>query len=302
MKFFYENKPLDRREGEKIEKEKDLKIPIIDIIRHGQTDYKELRDPNFKFNPEDKDFKLDAEHLDLTPEGITNILKTGELLAGQINKDQEVILFLTSPNFRAQSSMLLLQDYLAKNGFNILNKYQENERSGYKIKKSSNLRQIEFKKDGPASRVEWIEADKQYRLKKPTNVAPDVAHPEIAASLGLDMKDVFQEDYGDINNRFEHFLRHISNIYSYFNPETKKVLQDKVLRVIAVTHEELPVKFLKKIFNDETSLKRAQILEINPLIKSKKMDDYSAKVKIYPQKPEDRGSEVYINKEFHRGE
>ena len=94
--------------SESKEKEPDLRIPIIDFIRHDKTDYKELQDIGFEFDPESEDFKLDTEHLDLNEKGIKGILETAEQLEDVIDKDNEVVILVTSPNYRAQSSTLLI--------------------------------------------------------------------------------------------------------------------------------------------------------------------------------------------------
>lgn len=64
-------------------------VPIIDVIRHGQTEYKEGRQKSFRFDPQASDFALDAEHLDLTEQGIKEIEQATEQIVERADKNNE---------------------------------------------------------------------------------------------------------------------------------------------------------------------------------------------------------------------
>lgn len=276
--------------SEKKEREPNIRVPIIDIIRHGETEYKELQDIGFKFDPELKDFKLDTEHLDLSDEGIKGIIETAEQLENVIDKDNELVILVTSPNYRAQSSVLLIEDYLKQKGVNILNPAKE-------ILKAQNLRQITFK--DIKSRAEWIETDKKFREKHPSHkrLTSDEAHVEIAKMLGKDITDIFSEDYDKINQRFQRFLRHMINLNHWLRDETKASLKDKRIRLVCLTHEELPARFMKQALNVRESLRKGQLLEIQPNKFLKAGEKTDAKVILYP-KGKSKRKESNISIEF----
>lgn len=277
--------------SESKEREPDIRVPIIDVIRHGKTDYKELQDIGFEFDPDSEDFKLDTEHLDLNEKGIKEIIETAEQLEGVIDKDNEVVILVTSPNYRAQSSTLLIEDYLKQKGVNILNPAK-------KILKAQNLRQITFK--DAESRPEWIKTDKEFREKHPDHklLASDKAHAEIAKMLGKDITDIFSEDYDKINQRFQRFLRHMTNLNYWLQDETKESLKDKRIRLVCLTHEELPARFMKQALDTKESLRKGQILEIQPNKFLKAGEKTDAKVILYPKGKSER-KEGNISIEFN---
>ncbi|MBU1075617.1 histidine phosphatase family protein [Patescibacteria group bacterium] len=285
----YENQILS---GEsQVEKERNPQVPIIDIVRHGRTDYKELKDPNFNFDSKAEDFTLDTEHLDLNEDGIADAEGAARQLLATIDKDNEVVILVTSPNFRAHSTALVIEDVLVSNGVTLLNSGRTME--------TSQLRQINIanKEDLP----EWIAADKKYREEDPMRFkgSPDKMHKAIAASLGKELKEVFTEDYGEINTRFEDYLRHMTNIYDYLNEKTKQQLAGKIIRIVTLTHEELPAKFMQATLGTEENLKNGQILELRPQDKIRKDTESEAEVVLYPKpEGESESSEVTVSRKF----
>ncbi len=237
-------------------KEQDPIVPIIDIVRHGPTVYKELKDPSFVFDPTAEGFKLDVEHLDLTEEGIEIIRNTGKQLAAKIDKKNEVVLILTSPNFRAQSTDLLIDEELRAAGVSMLLPREEN------LRIVNNLRQINFKDQG--DRADWIVADGAFRAEAQlhTKLPPEQAHEKIAAALGRELSDIFTEDYQDIDARLKRFIRHATNINRYLDAATKARLEGKRLRIIAVTHEEVPSRLMGEVLSTRENIKKGQVLEI----------------------------------------
>lgn len=281
---------IEKSEAE--EQEPDIKVPIIDIVRHGKTEYKELQNIGFKFDPESKDFKLDTDHLDLTEKGIKGIIETAEQLETAIDKDNEVVILVTSPNYRAWSSALLIEDYLEKKGINILNPAKE-------ILKTQNLKQLTFKDIN--FRSKWIKGYKEFKAKYPHHetISPDESHVEVAKMVGKEIMDIFSEDYDKIDLRFQRFLRHMTNLNSWLQDKTKESLKDKRIRLLCLTHAELPARFIKKALkNHKGSLRMGQILEIQPMKSLKAGEKTEAKVVLYP-KGSLKGEESNILIEFN---
>jgi len=288
----YKNELINESEI-KQEKEIDLNVPVIDIIRHGETEYKELTNPNFKFKPEDPDFKLDQKHLDLSLEGIENILKTAKNIESRIDKENEIVLFVTSPNYRAESSALLIKDYLEKAGILTVDKYL----------KSKNIEQIRFQpteKGGKVGIDEWIEADKKFRKEEAQgkNIPPEKAHRRIAERIGKEWEEIFSEDYEKIDKRFERFLRHMINIKMYFSEKTKTELKNKKIRIIILTHEEIPSRYIQKIFGENVGLQKAQNLELQPNKQMLKGKEINIKNILYSKNEGKSTKEAFIKKSY----
>jgi broad specificity phosphatase PhoE len=280
-----------RPDVESKEHENISEIPIIDIIRHGSTDYKELKDSGYILEPGNPDFKLDTQHLDLNEQGIQEIKETANQFEKIIDKDKEAIILVTSPNFRARSSVLLLEDELRKKGVTIVN-------PGERIHETKSLRQISFQDEN--FRSQWIEKDSEFREADPNNKkrAPDEAHVNISKMLGKDLTEIFTEDYEDIDLRFKRFLRHMTNLDRWLSEETKLALQGKQKRIICLTHEELPIKFMKETLGTKENLKKGQILEMKPSGFLEEDDEIDAKLTLYPKGDDSESGEVSIKMEF----
>lgn len=254
-----------------MEAEKEQLIPVIDIVRHGETDYRELTEPEFKFDKK----SLKAENLDLNPEGVKNILETADQLVARIDKEHEAVIILTSPNYRTHSSALIIEDRLLSQGVNILNKSD--------IREINNLRQIDFKDDNQTA--EWIKADRQFRNEQSVNKSlhSQAAHQQIAERLGQELSDFFSESHDDINKRFERFIRHMTNIHEWLSPETLELLKGKRLRIVALTHEEVADKFMDKVMGSQENLKKSQVLEIRPETEVKAGEEIAIKASLLPK-------------------
>lgn len=272
---------------EKKEIEPRPEVPIINIIRHGATDYKELQNPDFTFDPNDPSFEFDTEHLDLNEQGIQDILETAEQMGNIIDKDNEAVLVITSPNFRAQSSALLLESELRKRYVMLLNPDRD-------VRQADNLRQINLQDKTMSGK--WIKADQKYRSQDSDreNLPPDIAHEEIAESLNQELTDIFTEDYEEINLRFNRFMRHMINLNDWLSPETKEAIKNKKLRVISVTHEELPTKFMQNTLGTKENLKKGQILELYPEDFLTESGEIQAKVTLYKKGDQSESGEANI--------
>lgn len=232
-------------------------VPIIDVIRHGQTTYKELTDPSFRFDPNAEGFTFDPEHLDLTEEGIINVEETARTLGERIDSEHEIILIISSPNFRAQSTALIIGRSLESQGIAMLLPYD-------RIRSTSSLRQIIVKEEADVD--EWIAADAALREQNSEHAhrPPFERYNAIAARLEIDLGEIYGEGEEEIDARFNRFLRHMTNANSWLRSETKGLLEGKRLRVIAVTHEEVPSMFMQKALGATEHMRNAQILEVRP--------------------------------------
>ncbi|PIR82997.1 hypothetical protein COU19_02950 [Candidatus Kaiserbacteria bacterium CG10_big_fil_rev_8_21_14_0_10_56_12] len=249
---------IERKEDTSESVEGPREIPIIDIVRHGPTTYKELADPHFVFNPSAEAFALTSEYLDLTAEGIDIIRETGRQLATRIDREHEAVLIVSSPNYRAQSTALVLDEELRKAGIHLV--LPPNQ-----IRLAHQLRQISFRDSD--TRARWIAEDKKYRAEddKHRRFPPEKAHADIADRLGMDLSEIFTESHEEISTRLMRLLRHASNAARYMNKDPDKgPVTDKKLRIVLVTHEEAPSLLMKEALGTEENIKRGQILEIMP--------------------------------------
>lgn len=267
-KFIHSIEAVNDREIEP--GEPDAGVPVIDVIRHGQTEYKELKDPGFRFDPGAEDFALDAEHLDLTEEGIASVRETAQTLEERIEKEREAVLIISSPNFRAQSTALVIDDYLRSRGIS----------SFEGIRSSKALRQITLQEGADIDA--WMTADTALRAEDERHeTIPTFERFEaIATRLGKELNEIFKEDVQKIDERFNRFVRHMTNINDWLSDETKAFIQGKRLRIIAVTHEEIPGVFMQKTLGTTEHMKNAQILELRPNKNLRKGDRNSTDIEL----------------------
>ncbi|MFA6098042.1 MAG: hypothetical protein WCV50_04555 [Patescibacteria group bacterium] len=284
------------------EQEPDVRVPLVDIVRHGDTDYKELRDPSFKFDPQALDFKLDAEHLDLNEQGIENILQTAMQLCQSIDKEKEVVMLVSSPNYRAQSSILLIEKILQENGIDVLNSSAAKQAGASKgIRLVGNLRQIE-QRDSNFNPT-WSAEDKKYREEDPQRqkISAREAHTEIAARLGKTVPEIFTRDHDQLDLDFRKWLRHMINIDQNFDEKTKKVIAGRRIRLICATHEEVPEKFMQEALGVEGNLAKGQVMEINAQNKLSPGEKTAAQVSLF-EKGEARGAQGKISISYDKKE
>jgi len=227
MKNPYEHIILNKENN--IEQEIPPEMVTIDVVRHGETAYKELNDPHFVFDPTQEGFELTSDYLDLTKEGIKNIKESAEELAKRIDSNNEIVLIVSSPNYRARSSALLIDSVLKEHNIQLLT---EQPRTAHALK------QIGF--DESVDTAEWMRVASEYlgEFANDAKPTPDIAHPATAKRMGATSEEPLIENYDDIEMRFNNFLRHYSNIRSYLNTETLKTIGKKRMRIISVTHED----------------------------------------------------------------
>ena len=265
--------PIKKAEqaSSKIEQESD--VPIIDIIRHGETDYKQGRNAepadSFDFesrkkkllNTKTAGFALDSEHLDLTNQGIVTIKETARELVGIIDKKHEVVLIVSSHSWRAHSSALIVEKELRDQGITILN----NE-GGVKFSQALNEAASRWHKV-------YSKLDDTEEGRKIVNEAKDDV-------------DVYREERLKMEAlSFQRFLRHISNVYRWLKPETSVALKGKRLRIVCFSHAEITRDFIFETLDldrkDWDIQRRSQILEIIPKSQLPAEGQTVTKVKLY---------------------
>jgi hypothetical protein len=263
------NESFEMNSPEK-EKEPVIEASVIDVVRHGETAYKELADPGFHIDAEADGFSFNADSLDLTEEGIKNIYDTAKRLASLIDRDNEVIFFITSPQKRAQSSLLIIEEVLAQSGINLLNPSWENEQcdtSGFKSSRQG-LGQIPPHEHLLAKGfgAKWLESHKEYLKAHPeiANKPPAEVHELVAASMGMEMSEIFSKNHEDLAHGFKSFLRQAINIRKNLRQDAKEALRGKRLRIICVTHEERVTKFAQEALGIDKAVEKGQLLEIDP--------------------------------------
>ena len=238
-------------------------IPVnMTVVRHHLTPYKELQDPSFVFDRSAPE--LNPETLDLTEQGIAGMRATAQGLAARIDPSQEVIYVISSPQYRAQSSLRVLVDELNKHGIETVNDPSDANAENLIVRdlRQTTLKDSESPERGSNAWMQaaqgWWSADPEVRKR----MAPHLAHAEIAKALGHELSDILNESHAVALGRFMRTVRHVSNIGMYLNDETKESLKGRKLRVIALTHEELPSGFLQHVFDTRENLKNGQVIEI----------------------------------------
>lgn len=235
------------------EKEKFEPQIIFDFIRHGQTEYGELLRqkveelgykwedvlPTSRTTKEEIESPADLEGR-LTIEGKKQLEEAAQILVEKIDKDKENIMILFGPRFRTVDSSKILLEEL--------------ERAGIDIRKARQHQDlIDMKKH-------WLAILEFVKTK-----APDV---EKVFPYWLNMSE--QEIHGadlenleDIGKRMDHFVELIKRYARKYNKQLG--LEDKTLRVVAITHDTNIMSALKKegVSPEEVGIiKNAQIVEL----------------------------------------
>lgn len=258
----YPLKIIDKKKGG-LEQEPD--VPIIDFVRHAETEYKQgeykkERDGSYKrelLDTSSTGFALDSEHMDLNTEGITTMQETARVLLGMVDKEKEVILIVSSPSQRTHSSALIVDKIFRENGVNILNgagDFRFFESLNETFSRMDNIEDDYIKEGGNKNTKEGMSAIEDKRRK-------------VEASI------------------FLKFLRHMNNIYDYLKPETLEKLKGKRLRIVCFTHAEITRNFIRETFNipiDEKAQGNSQILEIVPESKLEENKEINTDMRLYP--------------------
>ncbi len=253
--------PIKNIENPYSKLEQKYNVPIVDVIRHGETkrkqDFASFHDASL-LDVDNSGFKLDAEHLDLDDKGIAGIEVTANQLADLINKEKEVILIVSSPAWRTHSSALVLEKVLRERGVNILT--EEKKLKFFKeINQNSSFFEKIIKRDfGDNEQTKEVIKDyKEKGYKEGFKSAEKI--------LGVNREEIEKKMDEAETSSFQKFLRHITNIHHWLNPETIASLKGKKLRIVVFAHEETTRGFIEKNMpSGTTSQEKGQILEITP--------------------------------------
>ncbi len=253
------------------ETESNAGVPTLDVVRHGKTAYKELKDPDFKFDPDAEDFALDADHLDLTPEGIEDIKRMAARLADRIDPEREAVFLFSSPSFRAQSTALIIEQSFREHGIELVNTLPQDEEqdtapeAGSRIRLSHMLEQIIMK--DPSRHSDFSKGHDEYFDKYPEardTMPVATRHADIAAQMGSSVEELFVKGHDQLDREMKRWIRHMINIESHLGTQTKEILRDKRIRIIGVTHEERIDELAADTFGEKVHVRRGQMMEIMP--------------------------------------
>ena len=252
----------------KIEKREDFEqeadVPIIDIIRHTETEYKENPKKVFPPPKETLDvnapgFALDEDHLDLTERGIEQMRETAQQLDEMIDKKNEVLLLVSSPALRAHASALVLEKELRDRGVQFLNLPQD---------------------------VRVIETMAHHDAIAGRGVAR-VKDADISQAINKRRRAMETDSFEMQDLNFHRFVRHMANIYQWLKPETKEQLKGKRLRVVCISHDEATMEFRGDVFAPDdpnhpfaVKMGHGQILEVKPHAQLKPGQETPASVRI----------------------
>lgn len=99
----------------RVEEEPKPKMVIVDFLRHGETEYKEV------FMSDEERAQLgDTRPVDLTEKGIEQMREAAKEIAQTIDKENEVVVLWASPAWRARGSADVIREELEKEGITVL--------------------------------------------------------------------------------------------------------------------------------------------------------------------------------------
>ncbi len=200
------------REGEPQPEEKEGEsrehILVVDFLRHGRSTYKE----NYAQEQED----------DLTPEGVEQVRQTAERIVYSIDPAEEIVVLWTSPRWRAQASIRILEQILQERGIT----YRS-------VTTLSSLRSLD-QKDTVAMQYEWD------KLKE-EGIPAEIAYQQ-DVRFSNDPENI--EPPTRVRRRAERVLHWLS--YLNRHAETK----GKRLHILTVSHSEVLQPVLTDIFRE----------------------------------------------------
>ncbi len=218
------------------------------FVRHGASRYDELhRTPGWQFMPYRKNLHLTPEFLDLTGPGIIECREGADQIATIVAPTQSVRL-VTSPQWRAHSTALVIEDSLRQKGYVVSNNRGD-------IPFALGVRNITMN-SGFDSRL-WIEADdawhKKWNKENPGKNPPHntVVHPMVIKEiLHLEggMRAVFEEDYGEVDRRACATLMELARGLSGTDV------------VIVTAHEDTVNLLLRRRFNTQRTIPNGHLV------------------------------------------
>jgi broad specificity phosphatase PhoE len=244
---------FERKEGE-MEKEKFEPQIIFDFIRHGEAAYgkeleEEIEDLGYKWEKLMSSSKVSEEKLegkairegDVTPKGEEQLRESIGSLVEKIDKDNEVVMLLSSPLFRAAKSSEIILEELEKQGIDV-------------GKKREHKSLVELNKHW-ISVLEFVKKETKGKVKDPFNYWLKMSDEEI--------READLESLEGIGDRMQYFIEVIKRYGRRYKDQLR--LDDKKLRVIAVTHDVNILSILKAegvSLKDAGTIKNAQFIEM----------------------------------------
>lgn len=194
---------------EEREQEPEERVLVADFLRHGRSLYKE----NYAHEPED----------DLTPQGVEQVRQTAERIVNSIDPAEEIVVLWTSPRWRAQASIRILETLLRERGI------------AYRpVTTLSSLRSLD-QKDPVAMQHEWD------KLKE-EGIPAEIAYQQDVRFL-IDPENI--EPPTKVHRRAERVLHWLN--YLNRHAETK----GKRLHILTVSHSEVLQSVITDIFREQ---------------------------------------------------
>ncbi len=235
------------------EKEKFEPQIIFDFIRHGQAEYGEslkqkVQELGYKWEDILPTSRTTEEAIEspadlegrLTTEGKKQLEDATKALVEKIDKDNENVMVLFGPRFRTVDSSKIVLEELKREGVDISKARQHRDL-------------VDMKKH-------WLAILEFVKAKAPN---ADKIFPYWLNMSEQEIHEADLESIEDIGRRMDHFvqlIKHYARMYS-----NQLGLENKKLRVIAITHDTNIMSALKKegIPPEEAGIiKNAQIVEL----------------------------------------
>jgi phosphohistidine phosphatase SixA len=268
-------------------------VPIIDIIRHGETTRKQNRN-GFHRSP-----KLDIDHsdvesspqkLDLNKRGIISMEESANKIINSMDIKNEVVLIVSSPAWRTHSSAIVLERIMRKKGIDILNA-KNKPRFSEAINQHSSFFEKVIKKNHTDNII--VEQIIKYYTEKGWEAGIEKANEVLSVDV---LKKMEEEE----NLSFQIFLRHMNNIYHWLSPATLEKLKGRKLRIIVLAHEETTREFIKEtLSNNKLSQQKGQILEITPESELIKDTQVATNIKLVPKGKKDSEQKNQVKRGFN---
>lgn len=235
------------------EKEKFEPQIIFDFIRHGQAEYSEslkqkVEELGYKWEDLLPTSKITKEPIEkpadlegrLTVEGKEQLKEAVRILVKKIDKNNENIMVLFGPRFRTVDSSKVILEELEQAGVDVS-----------KARKHKDL--IDMKKH-------WLAILEFVKMKAPEEKRG------VHYWLNMSEQEIHEADLEsieDIGRRMDHFVELIKRYARMY--KTQLGLENKKLRVIAITHDINIISVLKKEGvppEKMEAIKNAQIVEL----------------------------------------
>ncbi|TSD02553.1 MAG: hypothetical protein Athens071416_644 [Parcubacteria group bacterium Athens0714_16] len=252
-------------------------------FRHGSTEYTEL-------NPD-----ITTDEFDLTEKGKDEVTAGANSIMKTLDKEKDVIVFVSSPRVRAKGSMKIVRDIFENNGFTIW-KSRDDSRLIKKELRSGD----DFNDEG--NPIEKDHPDFRSSREKTMNALKDLTE-----NKGADLSDIT-----DISIAWANAKDRVGNLENFdeAGERTKKLIDlafkvahttqkktEKQIVIISFEHAETIDPITSAISEGELSLKKGNsINKGEPLEMDISTTDYSLKVS-FPMRDDKKMTKLAYNKE-----